>query len=269
MNRIIITSLILVSLFAGCKKDKGDPPVLPPASSMTIDFSNFIITAKSSEVPELKGENNSAWEFAAFTAGFWRLIIGTTLYIPVTSFQVTIDQNPVYVSEKTWEWKYSTTIGNVDYETRLNGHIGSSNVEWKMYISKESGTDSYTDFLWFEGTSAFDGKSGHWTLNQSHDINVPLLEIDWEQPGTSIPHVTYTYVKNDAHQGSYIEYGPLTSSAYNAYYDVHYYNDLAEKFYDVSVEWNTNTKNGRVKSLDYLGDTWYCWDSSRINVTCE
>jgi hypothetical protein len=41
MKKLLSLSLLLLIIFAGCKKDQGDPPLLPPAESMLIDFSNF------------------------------------------------------------------------------------------------------------------------------------------------------------------------------------------------------------------------------------
>lgn len=261
----------MMAFIAGaCTKDKGDPPVLPPATSMTIDFSNFTSLVKSAETRSVKGENNSAWEFAAVPVVFWKYVVNTILYIPVASFKVTIDQNPVYVAEKTWEWKYSTTIENINYQTRLNGQITGNEVKWKMYITKQNG---FTDFLWFEGTSALDGKSGQWILYQDNENpNVKILQIDWSAiDGSTIPHVTYTYVKEGFNSGNFIEYGPLsvTGSQYNSFYKIKYSHALTEKTYSIDVEWNSGTKKGRVKSPDYLLGEWYCWDSNRINVSCN
>ena len=82
---------------SGCKKDKGDPPVLPPAESMTIDFTNFSSAKKSLEVlPGTKGTENSNWEFAATVAGVWKLIINTTLAVPVTAYKIALNQTPAY-----------------------------------------------------------------------------------------------------------------------------------------------------------------------------
>jgi len=93
--------ILIAGFFSGCKKDKGDPPSLPPVESMLIDFNNFISTSKSSEAGfENKGTENLNWETAALIAGTWRLIIATTLAIPVASFKVAVDQDPVYLSEK-------------------------------------------------------------------------------------------------------------------------------------------------------------------------
>jgi hypothetical protein len=233
---------------------------------MIIDFSNFASLKKSGDqVSFQKGIENSNWDFAATVAVVWKLIINTTLAVPVASFKLAVDQNPAYLSEKTWQWSYNVTVGPNTYKARLTGQIGASDVVWKMYVSKE-GDGSFPEFVWFEGTSKLDGTGGQWILNQSSSVQEPILQIDWTKTGSSIGSVKYTYVKNDAFLNSYIEYG-LTTNTLNAYYTIHYYNDL--KFSDVNVEWNTTTHNGRLKCLDYLGDSdWHCWDANKINITC-
>ena len=266
MKRLITLScLIMLVLITGCKKDKGDPPVLPPEESMIIDFSNFE-GGKSADLTGIKGTENSSWEFAAVAAIWWKSVIVATVAVPVTAFQMVIDQNAEYVSEKTWQWSYTATIAQATYKARLTGHLLDSDVEWKMYITKE-GTGGFTDFLWFEGTSAFDGKSGTWTLYLSNTNPIPVLEINWEKPADNQGSIKYTYVKNDAFKNSYIQYG-LTANTLNAYFTIHYWKDV--KFSDVNIEWNTTVHNGRVKSIDYLGDDqWHCWDANKVNVNCQ
>src|SRR5450759_5440518 len=91
MKKILSLVLILIlstGFFTSCKKDKGEPPVLPPQESMTIDFSNFATQKKSADlISDQKGTENSNWEFAATVAGVWNLLITTTLAVPVTSFK--------------------------------------------------------------------------------------------------------------------------------------------------------------------------------------
>jgi hypothetical protein len=263
---VVLICVLSAGLFSGCKKDKGDPPTLPPAESMTIDFSNFASAKKSGDFTiDQKGTQNSNWEYAATVAGIWKLIINTTLAVPVTAFKAALSQSPTYVTTKTWQWSYSVTYLGTTYKARLTGLIRTTDVQWKMYISKD-GTDSFTDFLWFEGTSKIDGSGGQWILYQSAIAPDSLLQIDWTKTATGVGYVKYTYVKNDSFKNSYIEYG-LTTNTLNAYYTIHYYNGV--KFSDVNVEWNTTTHNGHVKSVDYLGDSnWYCWDSNKINIVC-
>ncbi len=266
----IFLAIYSLTMITGCRKDKGEPPVLPPAETMTIDFSNFESGKKGDaylSVP--KGTLTSNWEFAAGVALVWKTIIYTTLAVPVTSFQMVISQTPAYVENKTWQWTASATVLNVTYKARLTGQIGETNVLWKMYITKE-GAGGFNDFLWFEGTSDFDGKGGKWILYLSPASPVQVLQIDWEMTGEKIGMIKYTYIKSgDVFKDSFIEYG-LTTNTLNAYYTIHYYDNTFQQFFDLNVEWSTSQHNGRVKSEDHFGTTdWYCWDGNLLNVTCN
>ena len=265
MKNLLSFVLILVLLSVGCKKEKGDPPVLPPAESMSIDFSNFNYQGKSATLPAAKGAENSSWEFAALAAGTWNLILGTTLFVPVMTFHLATDQAPSFVSENLWQWSYSSTIANVVYNARLTGEIKGSSVEWKMYVTKEG---SFTDFLWFQGTSQADGSSGYWILNESNTSPTQLLRIDWEKSGATVGKIKYTFVKNTEFKDSFIEYG-LTTAALNAFYKIHYYDFIQEKFIDVDVEWSTSGHNGKIRSSGYLDGIWHCWDSNKVNTECQ
>jgi hypothetical protein len=271
MKKLLSLCLMIIlssGFFQGCKKDKGDPPILPPQESMIIDFSNFDSQAKSANLTSgSKGIENSNWDFAAGVAIIWKLIINTTLIVPVSSFKLAMNQSPVYLSQNNWQWSYNVTVASVTYKARLTGVIGAGNVTWKMFITKE-GAGGYTDFLWFEGTSKPDGSSGQWILYESYQSPSAILQIDWTKSGASVGTVKYTYIKNGTFKTSNIEYG-LTNNTLNAYYTVHYYNSSLLKFSDVYVEWSTTNLNGRVKSLNYLGDIeWYCWDQNKVNIVC-
>jgi len=61
----------------------------------------------------------------------------------------------------------------------------------------------------------------------------------------------------------------LTTNALNAYYTIHYYDYGMAKYSDVSIEWNTATHNGRVKSSNYLLGDWYCWDAAKADAVCN
>jgi hypothetical protein len=233
---------------------------------MSIDFSNFASAKKSLEfLPSEKGTANSNWEYAATVAGIWKLIINTTLAVPVLAFKTATEKTPVYISTKNWQWSFNVTYQNATYKARLTGLIRSTDVQWKMYISRE-GTDAFSEFLWFEGTSKIDATSGQWIIYESALVPDALLQIDWTKTATGVGYVKYSYVKNNSFKNSFIEYG-LTTGALNAYYTIHYYNNI--KFSDVNVEWNTSSHIGRVKSPEYLGDSnWYCWNEQKINVDC-
>jgi hypothetical protein len=279
MKRIVsllLITVILVTLVTSCKKKKGDPPQLPPEESMTINFSNFESGKKSADFTSLpKGVENSNWEFAAVVAGTWRALIVTTLAVPVAAFKLSIDQTPAYLEDKTWQWSFNVSVLSVTYKARLTGQIMTSNVQWKMYITKE-GTGGFAEFLWFEGTSKLDGSSGQWILNHSSTYKEPVLQIDWTKSGSSTGTVKYTYVREkndnrvaDPFKTSYIEYGKASGTSFDAYYTIKYYSLTLQAFSNVKVEWSTTGHNGRVQCAEYFGNTnWYCWNSNLVNITC-
>jgi hypothetical protein len=267
---LLIISTILLTQFTACKKDKGDPPVLPPSGSMTIDFSNFESGKKGDVAISIpKGTQTSNWEFAASAALLWNAIIYSSLAVPVYSFQAAVSQQAVYIGDLTWQWTADATVLTKTYTARLTGQITQSNVVWKMYISL-AGTGGYTDFLWFEGTSELDGSSGQWILYESQVNPVEIVRIDWTVASENIASVKYTFTKTgSAFANSSIEYG-LTTNTLNAYYTIYYYNAQYEQFFNMDVLWSTTLHNGKVKCLNFFGTTdYYCWDGNYLNVACQ
>jgi len=263
-----ITVILICGLTWACKKE-GTPPTLPPAQSMTIDFSNFLAGKKSEQVNySLGAVENTNWTVAATVAGVWNSILVINLAIPVASFQKAMNTTPTNLSKTTWQWKYSVDVVGVTYTARLTGQIASNNIKWQMYISKQ-GANGYVEFLWYEGTTALDGNSGTWTINTSQADQTPMLKIDWSKSGTAIDSIKYTYIKTgQAFNGSYIQYG-LTSNALNAFYNVYFWEPNKVKFTTVNIEWSTSVHNGHIKAPDYFLDSnWYCWDGNGNDVTC-
>ncbi len=275
---LIAAAAIILTTMAGCKKDKGKPPVLPPSQSLEIDFSDFTAGKKSADLLSVAKDIPDPDENYAFSAGIvgiWNTIIAVNLAVPVTAFKLAVNTNPVWIADKTWEWKYNVTGIAGTWKARLVGKILSDKIEWEMYISKD-GTPSYAEFIWFTGTSSPDGNSGQWILNYNQQFQEPYLQIDWEKTGSQVGLIKYTYIRNqrddrspDPYKNSYIEYGQ-TTAALNAYYTVHIFEPLIiQDFVDVFIEWNTTSGEGRVKALFKFGDNnWHCWDSEKFNIEC-
>ena len=269
MKKLLLSVLIIIlsaNYFSSCKKDKGEPPIIPPYETMVIDFSNFTTMKKSADLaPAGKGTENSTWEFAASVSGVWSSLIASNLEIPLASFESAVNNDAAYLSDKLWQWSYNFIVDGTTYKARLTGQTSTSQVIWKMYITKDI-SGGFTDFLWVEGTSNTDGSDGQWIFKQSPQSPATMFQTDWTKSGTFISSVKYSYLKPDAYKDSYITYG-LTTGTFDASYNIHFSNGL---YSDSDIEWNTTTRNGRLKCTDYLQDeNWYCWDSNKINVFCE
>jgi hypothetical protein len=275
---LLIVAVIMSVTFTGCKKKKGNPPVLPPFESMAIDFSDFGSAKKSAgavfgakDVPD-PDEN---YMFSSTMAGVWNVILTVNLVVPVTAFKLAINNTPVWIADKTWEWKYSVTGVTGTYKARLVGIIQSDKVKWEMFITRE-GTGAFAEFLWFDGTTALDGNSGVWNLNHSQQFQEPYIKIEWSKTATTIGSVKYTYVRTqtdaratDTFKNSYIQYG-LTTGSLNAFYTMHLFEStVINDFVDIFIEWNTTAGNGRVKAFYKFGDNnWHCWDTDKNNIVC-
>jgi hypothetical protein len=278
----LILSLLFVAfgtiLFTGCEKDKGDPPTLPPYESMAIDFSKMTKDAKSAG--ELTADT-TAWNFfsAALTIGVWNTILTGTLVVPIATYYQAINQTPVYMENKTWQWEFDGTGFASTYHARLTGTIRNNDVKWEMYISK-SGIGAFEEFKWFEGTSALDGKSGQWILYVGTYLNEEVLQIDWAKTGDQIGSVKYTYVRESDNiletqqltKGSYLEYG-LTEGDLDAFYTIIYStrDRSASTNLEVYIEWSTTAYYGRIKAAHYFNNNTdcHCWDSQGYDTVCE
>jgi hypothetical protein len=281
MKKLLSVSLVfalIAVLFWGCTKSSNNPPALPPASSFSIDFSNFKSTVKSVNITgETKGITTAInWFLAVTNVSFWNTLLSVNFVIPVAVFNKAVENKPVYVNNNTWEWKYSAPAAGSTYNARLTGQIKTDSIKWEMFISKD-GTGPFPEFSWFTGTSALDGKGGTWILNHSQAYQDPLIKIDWKVTGTAIGSIKYTYIRElkdngaaDLFNSSYIQYG-LTSGTLNAFYNIHFNNSTTTSdFKDVNIEWNTTSHNGHIKAFHYYQDNnWHCWDGTGADVTCN
>jgi hypothetical protein len=268
----ILVLLVMTLFFAGCEKNETPTaPTLPPATSMSIDFSSF--TTKKSAEAAATDKNN--FMLAATVAGVWNTILAVNLSVPVASFNLAVDNTPVYLGSNTWEWNYNFNVIGATYKARLTGQLQTTNVKWEMYISKE-GIGAFPELLWYQGTSMLDGKSGQWILNYSQQFPEPVLQIDWAVSGSGIGNIKYTYIREknddrttDLFNTSYLEYG-LTSNPLNAFYTVHQNTGVAGVFNDVFIEWSTTLHNGHIMAnYYYQDDLWHCWNETGDNAVCN
>ena len=233
----LIITVISALMLASCKKKTpGDPPTLPPAETMQIDFSNFILASRSANA---KGVTSFNWEKAVEIVSSWRTFAAD---IPVTAYKGVAGQKASHISGAKWEWSQSSN--------RLTGETAGSQVKWEMYVSNAKRLD---------GTSNIAGTEGKWTL---YEGQTAVLQIDYTNSGGKI---TYTYQKEGNNKGAFIEFGSA-SGAYNFYYTVRYYNAGLNKFSEANIEWNNATKAGRIRSADYLNGAWQQWDGQKMDL---
>lgn len=275
MKKLIIF-LLFIAVISGCKKDdnSSSAPTLPPYESLVVDFGEMGNATKSATVSDAV-QTKLNWTYAALSVSFWNVMIGTTFAVPAAAFKTAFSYSPEKTGLTTWQWSYTVDGFTSSYSARLVGTLESSQVKWEMYITK-TGVNPFDEFLWFEGSSALDGNSGQWILHQSADFPDKAIQVDWEKTGDEVGQVKYTYVRelDDSGQpakykGSYLIYG-LQDKTFDAYVNIHVYNDQISDFADANIEWSRTDYSGHVMSQLFYGDSnWHCWDSTGNDVVCE
>lgn len=261
-------------LFSCQKNEETVKPELPPYESMVIDFTGLVESEKSA-LNETETQTKVNWFVSAANVGIWNLLIGVTFGVPAASFKAAFGKLPENSGEKTWEWNYSVDGFTSNYTARLVGTVQTDEVEWEMYVTKD-GVNPFTEFLWFEGTSALDGNSGQWILNHSPEFPEEVVQIDWKKEGDEVGEVQYTYVREldnarepEDFYGSYLIYG-LQDEVFDAYVTIHAFDNMADEFHDTQIEWSRSDYSGRIKAEHFYNDTdWHCWGPDGEDIECE
>ncbi len=270
----LIYFLLFLIVFTSCEKDPADKkaPEIPPVETLFIDFGEIGDVGKSAEALKTN------WIYSATKVTIWNIAVWSTFAVPAAAFKLAFNNTPEVINDVTWtwQWKYAVTGFNNEYTARLVGTLETaSTIKWEMYISK-SGDNAYEDFLWFEGTSDIDGKSGQWILYYNYEYQDKTVQVDWKIEADEIGEVKYTYVRklndlrvDDKFYGSTLTYG-LQDNEFDAYMQIHAYNYQAEDFKDTEIEWNRTDYSGHIKDEYFYSDTdWHCWDNNQNDISCN
>jgi len=269
----LLFSLICLLIFTACEKDPEDKkaPDIPPLATMYIDLGEMTDITKSIET----GKTN--WVYSATTLTVWNALVWSRLALPVAAFESATSYQPEVINDVTWTWQWEYPIPNNDeYTARLTGTLQTaSTIKWEMYISK-TGDGTYEDFLWFEGTSATNGKDGQWIVYCSPDYPEKLLQIDWKIEEEQIGEIEYTYLRklndsrvSDKFYGSTLAYGLQEDNNFDAFANISAYDFQTEQTGSTEMEWNRTSYWGHVKAELFFGDNeWHCWDNYGNDVDC-
>jgi len=291
-NKVILCCLLILALLAtfvtGCKGKEPETttaPLIPPVYSFVIDFNDFTSEANASptsgsaasfvqQASFASGSGNSYssaqyaigsyqnWGFAAWNVGVWSAIIVVGLAVPVAAFVESFNHTPQQQTDYSWIWSYDVTVGGGVYTAELHGKFIDNGVRWEMYISKQG---EYTDFLWYYGESNLPATEGFWILKNNPSDPTDLIRIDWERDLAEGTHeIKYTnIVPGGPENGGYILHGVRATGSYDRFFDL--FNKGQDNY--TYIEWNSTTKEGRVKDAKHFGDDeWHYWDSNHIDV---
>jgi hypothetical protein len=263
LAHVLLVLVILVLIAAGCSSASG-APTIPPEETFVIPFENFQSGGTSGLIALAATGNQSNWNHAALTVGFWNVVAVVGLAVPVAAFRASFHNIPLQQDDGSWVWSYSVNVGGSIYTANLHAQFITEGIHWEMKISKEG---EYEDFLWYYGECDLPATEGFWILRQSPAVPTDLVQIDWSRnisAGTNA--VRYTnIVPNGSENGGYIDTQYTKGVPYDHVWDL--YNKGQDNH--TYIEWSSTTGEGRVRDSRHFGDdTWHCWDSDRINVTC-
>ncbi|MEZ6083101.1 MAG: hypothetical protein R3E58_03895 [Phycisphaerae bacterium] len=283
-NRLIGSVVVLAMLaVVGCNQnvpgdgnggDGGDDlaPKIPPQSTFVIELEDFEDANSNGDVGTNGmvdvGTNGAIergnWLYAGGTTFVWNVILTVNLVVPVAAFVESFNHQPTLGADGIWRWQYDFRVFSINHSAELQGQINGATIDWNMFLTKEG---EYTDYNWFSGQSNILGTSGTWSLNRDPSNPSPFIQIEWnhdEETGEN--DIRYTNVIPDSDDnGGYIFYGVNNETPYNAFYEIYPRPQDAT----TEMEWNRETKEGRVKDPAYYGDDEYrCWDDALIDTEC-
>jgi hypothetical protein len=262
--------IFLVGFVLTCSKDSTDPqetpPALPPLSSFIMDFESFPTGGG-----EVLGKGNAGilqtkenWGWAATNVLVWNTVLFVNLAVPVAAFGAALQHDPYKEDDGSWSWAYGFNALNTPHTAKLNLSLNNNLANWKMYISKEG---EFSEFLWYEGQGDLGYSHGTWTLYKDPTLPVAYLGMEWNRnPQDETGDIRYTLINDDdPNKGSYIHFGTMDETRYDAYYTV--YHKVPDNY--TYIEWERVTKAGRVADLiHYENEEWHCWDETLFDVEC-
>jgi len=258
---LFILGICPLYTFLSCNKNNIPPiPKLTPISYFSMYFDDF----DSEKSVNLSLQN---WRYSSVTVNIFNSIALTNLAIPASAFKESFYHTPTYIGDNTWQWTYEFQIADAKYIAKLNGITGTKhNVSWEMFIDKTR-VNSIAPFLWFEGITT-DSTSANWIIYHNPLSPSPVLNIEWISTAThNVSSLKYTNVDSGSENlNSYIFYDVTNEVVFDRQYAIYLSKDNA----NISIDWNSTSKKGRVKSLYYFKDeSWHCWDENRSDAWCD
>ncbi len=244
-----------------------EAPDIPPAETFVINFDDFTEDADTNGEPTVRTTGvlpRANWLYSGGTVLVWNTILTVNLVIPVASFVESFNHQPTLKAGGIWSWEYDFMANGNSFSAELQGQINGGVVDWNMFITKDG---EYTDFNWFSGQSSLMGTDGTWSLNRNPNDPSSFIDIEWNRnEAAGEADIRYENVIPDsADNGDYIYYGVNMESPYNAFYEIFRTNQGKL----TQIEWNRETKAGRVKDEQNFGDEeYYCWDEFLVDTEC-
>ena len=211
---VSITAMTFLALsLTMCSKSPNEPeedvdaPALPPAESMQMDLSAFggSLTglAKPAD-PTTKLNFTNAVARVAFV----NATVAATLASPVALFAAALSQPPTLERDGKFHWVYEVRVGPTVWKAELVGWK-STNINWQMYVSGNTGDLQLADFMWYDGWSSVDNIKGQWMFYDPSkpDASEKMMSIDWQVNSETDADLTFTNLwEGNENKGDVLKY---------------------------------------------------------------
>ena len=254
------------SVIISCNGDDDDEdrpaPLFPDDSTFIIDFSVFT-TADTIYLREIESFNN--FGRALTNIAFWDSIISFNLEVPAAAFHGVSKEHGIYdPTIDYWVWAYPFAVQSDFFRAKLHAWLVEDGVQWGMYVTSKG---DYYDFFWFTGVSETNLHEGMWLVYLDPENWEPYIDINWgRNDQTNQYEIEYKYVLyQHPEENSFIQVSYKNEENYDCSATVFWRSQ--NRF--VYVDWDTESKTGRIKEPDYFGDSdWHCWNSYLLDVDC-
>ncbi|MDH3222575.1 MAG: hypothetical protein OEO23_02575, partial [Gemmatimonadota bacterium] len=124
-----VLAVTLLAALAACNDDPtspgtGDPPALPPITTMSGDFSFFGSPSQSASPQVLSLEVSQAnFANAALRVFAAQVVTTVTLAVPVATFAATANNTPTFEDDGLWHWRFTAVHGGETYMAHLSGSV--------------------------------------------------------------------------------------------------------------------------------------------------
>jgi len=256
-----LTSMLLMSACSdGPSTVNDEPPQLPPAASMEIDFSSLIGGQQSSSTAGRAIDN---YIQAIYRAGSLENLIDRNLSQPRRLLAAAHDASAELNADQQWQWEYETAIDSVSFGNRaVAERITASVVNWSFFVTSER--INAENRLYFSGTSTGNGQEGSWTIHRLSNAaeGDPAARVDW-QAGESDNMSLQLQILTNEHGsvGDSLSYSTDGPNKTVAYYD-------ASSGRSVTTQWDTTSQAGYIIAPGVNNGERACWDENLQNVSC-
>lgn len=259
LKRALIVLTVIATGIVSCDSTNSgseNPPQMPPAESMSADFSEMDNANSKTAAKQAESNFNTAFVVTAVA----KAIVQANAAIPRALLTAASNQEAEFTGEGSWEWYYSATENGNSYGVKLTAEAGTGNeVDWKFYVTNSQ--QGWDNQLFVSGTANREATSGTWTYYDLSNGEEAAVTTWAKAEGSQSLTLEVLSDRNDK-EGDRLEYT--------------FENDVktlilldASEGNTTTISFNVNTYTGFIISPDYNNGEKSCWDENLNNVSCS